>query len=138
MSHDCPCAAFDPQQLKQAAFNLVRNALQAMPGGGRLTISTAVRGDGRVALGVEDSGPGVPDDKRCAIFEPFYTSKPTGTGLGLPLAMHIARDHGGDIELERGSGGGAVFTIILPAPADEAGACSCGTSVGAAEQAAVS
>jgi signal transduction histidine kinase len=126
MSQGCPCALFDPAQLSQAALNLVRNALQAMPGGGRLVLETAVRADGGVELSVEDTGPGVPDDKRCLIFEPFYTSKPTGTGLGLPLAMHIARDHGGDIVLGDAPGGGARFSIVLPPSASDAGPCSGG------------
>jgi signal transduction histidine kinase len=125
MSRDCPCARFDPHQVKQAALNLVRNALQAMPSGGRLTMTTSVRDDGRVALAVGDSGPGVPLADRCAIFEPFFTSKPTGTGLGLPLAAHIARDLGGDIELGDGPDGGALFTIVLPGLGAEAASCSC-------------
>jgi signal transduction histidine kinase len=125
MSRDCPCAVFDPQQLKQAALNLVRNSLQAMPGGGRLVISTSVLKDSRVALAVGDSGPGVPLEDRCAVFEPFFTSKPMGTGLGLPLAAHIARDLGGDIELGDSADGGALFTIVLPTPAAGTPPCSC-------------
>lgn len=126
MSRGCPCAVFDPQQMKQAALNLVRNAIQAMPGGGRLTLTTGVRPDGGVTLSVSDTGPGVPDAERCRIFEPFYTSKPAGTGLGLPLAMHIVRDHGGDLELDNLPEGGARFTIALPASVSDAGPCSCG------------
>ena len=126
MSRDCPCALFDPDQIKQAALNLVRNGVQAMTEGGQLTIETGVLADGRSTLSVGDTGPGVPDDTQCQIFEPFYTSKPTGTGLGLPLAMHIVRDHGGDIEFHNSAGGGARFTIILPAPAPDAGPCTGG------------
>ncbi len=129
MSRDCPCARFDPQQVKQAALNLVRNALQAMPSGGSLTIGTEVRADGRVCLAVGDSGPGVPIEDRCAIFEPFFTSKPTGTGLGLPLAAHIVRDLGGDIELGDSPAGGALFTIVLPGLGEGAASCSCGSSL---------
>ena len=126
MSRGCPCAVFDPDQIKQSALNLVRNGMQAMADGGRLTLETAVLADGRVTLSVEDTGPGVPDDLRCQIFEPFFTSKPAGTGLGLPLAMHIVRDHGGDIEFGNVEGGGARFTIVLPVAISEAGPCSCG------------
>lgn len=129
LSRGCPCAMLDPQQLKQATLNLVRNALQAMPGGGRLVVATDVREDGSVTLSVEDTGPGIPEDRRCQIFEPFYTSKPTGTGLGLPLAVHIVRDHGGEIEFENVPGSGARFTILLPMPVAEAGPCSCGGPV---------
>lgn len=123
MSHACPCAVFDPQQIKQAALNLVRNALQATPDGGRLLLETSVREDGRVALAVEDTGPGIDDELRCRVFEPFFTTKQTGTGLGLPLALHIIREHGGDIDVENVSGGGARFTVVLPA-GEGGGSCA--------------
>jgi signal transduction histidine kinase len=125
MSHGCPCAVIDPHQIKQAALNLVRNATQAMPGGGRLTISTEVRSDGAVAMHVEDTGPGIPEELRCRIFEPFFTSKPQGTGLGLPLAAHIVRDHGGEIDFGPAPGGGTRFTIKLPPSRAESGPCAC-------------
>ena len=126
MSHDCPCALMDPHQIKQAALNIVRNAMQAMPGGGRLTIATEVLRDGSVAMHVDDTGPGIPDDLRCQVFEPFFTSKPEGTGLGLPLAAHIVRDHGGDIDFGPAPGGaGTRFTIKLPASIAESGPCAC-------------
>ena len=80
LSHGCPCALIDPHQIKQAALNLVRNAMQAMPGGGRLTIATDVGADGTVTLSVGDTGPGIPEELRCQIFEPFFTSKPRGHG----------------------------------------------------------
>jgi signal transduction histidine kinase len=125
LSHDCPCAVFDPQQVKQAVLNLVRNAIQVMPGGGHLRIRTSVRGDNRVALAVEDTGPGIAAEHRCRLFEPFFTTKPTGTGLGLPLALHIIRDHGGDIELEDADGRGARFTVLLPSASSGEGSCAC-------------
>jgi signal transduction histidine kinase len=132
LSRDCPCALLDPQQMKQAALNLVRNAIQAMPAGGRLTLETAVLPDGAVALSVEDTGPGIPEDQRCQIFEPFFTSKAGGTGLGLPLAMHIVRDHDGEIDVRNVPGAGARFTVTLPASRSQAGPCTCGTEVPAA------
>ena len=125
MSRDCPCAVIDPHQIKQAALNLVRNAMQAMPDGGRLTISTDVAADGTVALSVDDTGPGIPEERRCLIFEPFFTSKPQGTGLGLPLAAHIVRDHDGEIGFGPAPGGGARFTITLPPSRSESGPCAC-------------
>jgi signal transduction histidine kinase len=125
MSRDCPCAVVDPHQLKQASLNLVRNAMQAMPAGGRLAISTGVETDGSVTLSVDDTGPGIPDELRCQIFEPFFTSKPLGTGLGLPLAAHIVRDHGGDIDFGQAPGGGTRFTIRLPSSRAESGPCAC-------------
>ena len=103
----------DRNQIKQAALNLVRNGVQAMGTGGRLRV--AVTGhDGCARFTVEDTGPGVPADARCRIFEPFYSTKQGGTGLGLPLALQIAREHGGDIELEDRQAAGARFTLSLP------------------------
>jgi signal transduction histidine kinase len=115
----------DPHQIKQAALNLVRNAMQAMPGGGRLTISTDVVAGGAVTLAVDDTGPGIPGELRCQIFEPFFTSKPGGTGLGLPLATHIVRDHDGEIDFGPAPGGGTRFTITLPPSRAESGPCAC-------------
>ena len=137
MSHDCPCALIDPHQIKQAALNVVRNAMQAMPGGGRLTIATEVLPDGSVAMHVDDTGPGIPDDLRCQIFEPFFTSKPEGTGLGLPLAAHIVRDHDGEIDFGPAPGGaGTRFTIKLPASSAETGPCACAPRQPASAEAA--
>jgi signal transduction histidine kinase len=113
MSHDCPCAIVDPHQIKQADLNLVRNATQAMPEGGRLTISTGVEADGSVTLSVDDTGPGIPEELRCQIFEPFFTSKPPGTGLGLPLAAHIVRDHGGEIVFSQAP---STATVLIEGP----------------------
>jgi signal transduction histidine kinase len=138
MSRDCPCAVVDPHQIKQAALNLVRNAMQAMPGGGRLSISTSVEADGSVTLAVDDTGPGIPEELRCQIFEPFFTSKPQGTGLGLPLAAHIVRDHGGEIDFGKAPGGGARFTIKLPASRAESGPCACAPRVPEPMEAAAS
>jgi len=103
----------DADQVRQATLNLVRNAIQAMPGGGRMRLATESGGD-RVRLSVADTGPGVPIDQRFVVFEPFFSTKEGGTGLGLPLAMQIAREHGGMIELDGWTGGGACFTITLP------------------------
>jgi len=136
LSHGCPCALIDPHQIKQAALNLVRNAMQAMPGGGRLTISTDVLADGGVTLNVDDTGPGVPEELRCQIFEPFFTSKPEGTGLGLPLAAHIVRDHDGEIDFGPAPVGGTRFTIKLPPSRAESGPCVCAPRPGAGAGAA--
>jgi len=129
MSRGCPCAVMDPHQIKQAALNLVRNALEAMPQGGRLTMGTAIKSDGEIALSIADTGPGIPDEHRQQLFEPFFTTKPSGSGLGLSLAAHIVRDHGGFIDVRNEPAGGARFTILLPVSRAEVGACSCDTDV---------
>ncbi|MCU0252440.1 MAG: HAMP domain-containing histidine kinase, partial [Vicinamibacterales bacterium] len=80
---------------------------------------------GTVTLSVGDTGPGIPEDLRCQIFEPFFTSKPQGTGLGLPLAAHIVRDHDGELDFGAVPGGGTRFTITLPPSREQSGPCAC-------------
>jgi signal transduction histidine kinase len=105
---------FDGGQIRQALLNLVRNAREAMPGGGAITLSTESR-PGSVRLAVTDSGQGVPPDIRERIFDAFYTTKSSGTGLGLSLVRQICLAHGGDIEYEDPPGrSGGRFTITLP------------------------
>jgi signal transduction histidine kinase len=103
-------AQVDRNQVKQALLNVVRNAVQAMPGGGRAELKAFLDG-GRACVSVADTGPGIPEEDRCKIFEPFYTTKPQGTGLGLALVLHIVREHGGEMQVTAGSDGGAVFTM---------------------------
>ena len=103
----------DPRRLRQAVTNLMMNALEAMPDGGRLTLSVRREGgDGVVSVG--DTGPGIPEDLRETIFLPFHTTKTAGTGLGLPLVARVVSSHGGSIELDSVPGTGSTFTIRLP------------------------
>jgi signal transduction histidine kinase len=101
-------------RLHQICCNLIRNAIDAMPEGGRLSVVSG-RVDGRLIVRVTDTGGGLPDppDK---VFEPFYTTKPPGkgTGLGLAICREFAQDMGGDITAGPAPGGGAVFTVTIP------------------------
>ncbi|AWM40262.1 Sensor protein ZraS [Gemmata obscuriglobus] len=101
------------QAVGQVVLNLVTNALQAMPAGGRLTCRTRATG-GRVELAVTDTGPGVPPEARDRAFEPFFTTRADGTGLGLALCREVARQHGGDVTLDPPGGAGATFRLTLP------------------------
>jgi PAS domain S-box-containing protein len=113
----------DGGQMKQVFLNLITNASQAMPGGGRLRVSTARVGD-EVVVAVSDTGAGIPPELRDRIFDPFFTAKPTGqgTGLGLSVSLGIVQEHGGRITVESqlgqpasGSGpGGSTFSVWLP------------------------
>jgi hypothetical protein len=110
----------DPAQAEQALLNLVTNAREAMPGGGRVVIETA-RADGDVRVTVRDTGVGIAPEVRPQLFEPFFTTKPEGTGLGLATVYGVVTGAGGRVEVESEPGRGAAFHLLLPsAPAAEA------------------
>jgi PAS domain S-box-containing protein len=103
----------DPNQIKQALVNLIKNAMQATRRGGTLAIGTGQNTE-EVWVSVADTGGGIPADQVNLIFEPFYTTKKKGTGLGLMIVQRIVRQHGGHIELESRVGQGTTFRIWLP------------------------
>jgi len=113
----------DPDQMQQVLINLVLNALDATPPGGRVEISARLEDSGGragVAVAVRDTGPGIPDELKPRLFEPFFTTKPAGqgTGLGLAICRDIIRAHGGEIRVESQLGAGATFTVWIPAAAE--------------------
>jgi PAS domain S-box-containing protein len=108
-----PATPIDPTQIQQVLVNLVKNALQAMTKGGTLTLQTGEGTDG-VWVSVADTGGGIPQERINRIFEPFYTTKEKGSGLGLMIVQRIVRAHGGRIELESQVGRGTTFRIWLP------------------------
>ncbi len=102
-------------RLKQVFLNIILNAVQAMPTGGTLTIATEyIPDDVTVRIRFTDTGHGIHPDQLKRLFEPFYTTKPHGSGLGLSVSYQIIRQHGGRIEVESEPGRGATFTVILP------------------------
>lgn len=108
-----PMMPLDASQMKQAFYNLIRNACQAMPEGGTLNIvSTAT--DDEVRLIFADTGRGISATNMSNMFQPFFTTRKTGTGLGLLIVRRIIREHGGEIELESREGEGTKVTIYLP------------------------
>lgn len=104
----------DREMLRRALLNLVLNAVDAMPRGGRLCLTTVRCGEW-VELEVADSGPGIPEAALAHLFEPFFTTKSQGTGLGLAIVDCIAEAHGGGITAANCPEGGAAFTLRLPA-----------------------
>jgi signal transduction histidine kinase len=109
-----PPAQLDYAQIEQVLLALMSNAIEAMPGGGRLAVSVA-RGDGdRLRIAVADTGPGIPPDQLPHLFDLFVTGKPSGTGLGLAFAKKIVELHGGRISAESELALGSRFTIELP------------------------
>ncbi|MBW2522637.1 MAG: HAMP domain-containing protein [Deltaproteobacteria bacterium] len=111
---DLPWVDADSGQLRQALLNLIRNAREAAGKGGEIVLGVSPADDGAVAVTVEDDGPGVPEEVRGTIFEPFTTTKERGTGLGLAVTQAVVEAHGGTIECEPRSEGGTTFTIVLP------------------------
>jgi signal transduction histidine kinase len=110
---DMPALLGDEKQIRQILTNLVRNAFDAMPEGGQLTLA-ALHDAGNARLVVQDTGQGIPGDRLDQIFDAFFTSKPTGTGLGLALCKKLAAQHGASMGVESEEGAGTRFTITFP------------------------
>lgn len=108
-----PAFPLDADQITQVVWNIALNGVEAMDGRGRLEIAVGLRGT-QVAVAISDTGRGLPAEERRRVFEPFYSKKPAGTGLGLTIARRIVASHGGRIEIESAPGRGACFTILLP------------------------
>jgi len=113
LARQLPESPIDPLQIQQTLVNLVKNAMQAMTRGGTLTLQTGESSEA-VWVSVTDTGGGIPQEQINRIFEPFYTTKKKGTGLGLMIVQRIVRAHGGRIELESHVGSGTTFRLWLP------------------------
>ena len=113
-----PALPLDAARLKQVVLNLLRNALEAIPGEGRVLVECGLV-EGRARLAVHDTGPGLPSD--LDIFQLFVTTKPRGTGLGLAIAQQIVLEHGGELTAVNRAGGGATFTVTLPLTTGDGG-----------------
>jgi signal transduction histidine kinase len=107
-----PTAVGDADQFKQVFLNLVLNAIQAMPSGGELKITSEVKND-QILLIFLDTGPGIPEEILERIFNPFFTTKTEGTGLGLLITHRIMQNHGGHIRVQNAPEGGAEFILTL-------------------------
>lgn len=105
----------DPQQFKQVVWNLCLNAVEAMPDGGELRVGAAAASGQMLAVWVSDTGAGIAADDLPHVFEPFFSTKAEGTGLGLALVHRIVQEHGGEIDVRSTPGFGTTFTIMLPA-----------------------
>ena len=112
-----PLVEADPNEMEQVLLNLLNNARDALGHQGEIRVETgpAPGRRGWVRMAVSDTGPGIPPDVRERLFLPFFTTKPGGTGLGLPISYRIVRDHGGLLEVTTEPGAGATFSVLLPA-----------------------
>lgn len=118
LSDDLPELLIDPDRIRQVLINVSRNAIQAMPESGTLTVRSFQR-YGRVVVEVEDTGIGIANAEDPKIFEPFYTSKNTGLGLGLTISSQILKIHGGTISARTGKDRGTVIIIEIPIKQDK-------------------
>ena len=110
-----PGVRHDRDKVKQILWNLLTNALDALPGGGLLKVSARVIDEDGVEFSVEDNGPGIPKEILPRIFEPFVTSKSRGSGLGLAIVKAIMDSHGGDLRIKTRQGQGTKFILRFPA-----------------------
>jgi signal transduction histidine kinase len=132
IGHDMPPVRVDVSQLSRAFHNLLRNAVQAMPTGGRLIINAdyfptnsrkdeqAAGQNNNIVVVIQDTGQGISQQEIKNIFNPFFTTKETGTGLGLAITHKVITEHGGHIEVKSQKGEGSRFIIRLPAYVKEA------------------
>lgn len=108
-----PPVQLDPKQFRQALLNIIKNAFEAMPGEGRLTVSSSAR-DEKVEIKISDTGKGISQEHLDLVFTPFFSTKIGGTGLGLSITAHIIQEHKGTISVESQGGMGTAFLIRLP------------------------
>ena len=117
-----PVVRADGELLKQVFLNVILNAVQAMRGGGELAFETRLHSDPALTPGMErtielrfaDTGPGIPEEDRKRIFDPFFSTRDGSSGLGLAIVHNIIDLHRGSVDVERGVRGGSVFTVLLP------------------------
>jgi len=116
MDPELPAMRMDVETLQAALANLIKNALESMPAGGELTVRTHLTPSG-IAMDLIDTGCGMSEDTALNMFTAFYTTKPAGSGLGLPMARKVVSAHGGRIGVESEEGHGTKFTLEFPTPA---------------------
>lgn len=110
-----PPLMLDADRIRQVFINLIRNAIQAMPEGGVLRVAVSYS-RGQVLASVSDRGQGIPEDQRERIFEPYFTTRAEGTGLGLMIVQRIVSEHGGEVLVASSEGKGTTMTVKLPVP----------------------
>ena len=117
---ELPAVMADADQMRQVFLNIVLNAADAMSGGGEITTRSRFNRDsGNVEVAISDTGPGIPEDIKDKLFEPFFSTKKQGTGLGLSIAYGIMERHKGTLKVQSQRGRGTTFTAVLPASAED-------------------
>lgn len=118
LSNRLPKLDLDERYIKQALLNLIKNGITAMPDGGNLKFETQISSED-VQLKISDNGVGIPEENMAKIFEPYFTTREFGSGLGLTVVYKILKEHGGEISLTSKAGEGTAFTMSFPVPSDE-------------------
>jgi signal transduction histidine kinase len=122
LSPELPAVWADEGQLRAVFLNQLRNSREAMPGEGTVAVRTARSADGGAEVTVSDTGSGIPAEQLERIFEPFFSTKSGGTGLGLAFTLQVVTEHGGTIRCKSEVSRGTTFSVCIPpAPADVAG-----------------
>jgi signal transduction histidine kinase len=122
LARDLPAVWADEGQLRAVFLNLLRNSREAMPGGGTVAVRTARAADGGAEVTVADSGSGIPPEQLERIFDPFFSTKSGGTGLGLAFTLQVLKEHGGTVRCQSEVSRGTTFSVCIPsAPANVTG-----------------
>jgi two-component system, sporulation sensor kinase E len=116
LEEELPDVFVDPKYIKQALLNIVKNSIQALDNGGQIRVKTEEASDGDVLINIIDNGHGIPENIMGKIFEPYFTTRKFGTGLGLVIVYKIIKELGGDIRVSSKEKDGTVFSIKLPVP----------------------
>jgi signal transduction histidine kinase len=114
-----PTILADPDQLLQVFGNILLNAIQAMPEGGKLVLGAEVQQDGGMAISFSDTGVGIPKENLAKLFEPLFTTKAKGIGLGMAITKTLVEGNGGAIVVHSEVGKGSTFTVTLPVLREE-------------------
>jgi len=115
LAEGLPLLNADERYIRQMLINLIKNAMGAIKDGGTVSLATSLADD-FVQILVRDTGTGIPEHLITKIFEPYFTTKIDGTGLGLSLSYKVVKEHGGDIRVQSELGKGTCFTVYLPVP----------------------
>ena len=118
LDESVPSIPLDEGAMKRALLNLIKNAISAMPDGGELRLQTKREGDNVIVV-VSDTGVGIPEELQGKIFEPYFTTRDTGSGLGLTVVYKVVKEHGGDLHMDSQFGRGTTFRISIPVPQSE-------------------
>ena len=114
LESDLPRISVDSEQITQALENLIKNAIEAMSDGGTLSVSTQLTANEKIQIGIQDTGVGMSPETQAQLFTPYYTTKESGTGLGMAIVQRIITDHDGEIKVNSTEGVGTTFQIELP------------------------